>query len=641
MKLNFLTSWIQQKIPVLLLLTLVRKAETGEMFKECINVYDNSSYNSLLNFPFNNNSKINGGLWLTLCCSDAQCSPTTEGANCPARPWNFSCRKVSETIFCKVYTGVFCGGIVGNTLVSTNTTIGDCPNINQFAIKALENDTYHGSKDVYCQEITPCPMQHGHLSCYWDNNGWTCDETFGNSCLLQWNNSSTVSSTLSYSPSSTTSTLGTTTIPPSSTPNLLLKVFIPVGTTVGVVVISGVVYYYWRNGRTSDDSDDIPLTPQNRQDNESASVSDRQSIKGEDEAQTQISDKRSENSVSNEQVDFRNNWRVSLTNEKPALERLIGKGGYGEVYRGKWKSQDVVVKKLYLSFGDVFQNDINDIMNEVNILKSLRNKYIIQYYGAYFDNQELLVIMDHAENGNLTKFINDNKNKEQDWNFNNELIKQMTLGLVYIHQQNIIHRDLKSMNILLTNNYQVKISDFGLSRTKIISSSYSKDSVKGTLRWMAPEIIKEKNFSEKSDIYSLGMIIWEIAAKCTTPFKDFDDSLVYLRIINNEKEEIPNNTPSDIRFIIEQCWKDNSNERIILVDIIEIIESSEPKLQTAYTGNLSDCRNTQIQSSEVNKQIYEERDLDSRIDDFNLNELSVQEVQSETSLQYQIQIPPK
>jgi len=92
----------------------------------------------------------------------------------------------------------------------------------------------------------------------------------------------------------------------------------------------------------------------------------------------------------------------------------LGKGGYGEVYYGKWKLQDVAVKKLYLSLPNVSESDLKDIMNEINLLKELRNRYIIQYYDTYSDSQELLIIMDYAENGTLTKFVNDNIDKEHD-----------------------------------------------------------------------------------------------------------------------------------------------------------------------------------------------------------------------------------
>ncbi|CAG8613532.1 3032_t:CDS:10, partial [Cetraspora pellucida] len=170
---------------------------------------------------------------------------------------------------------------------------------------------------------------------------------------------------------------------------------------------------------------------------------------------------------------------------KPILECLIGKGGYGEL-------QDVAVKKLYLSLPNASDSDIKDIKKEIEIFGKLRNKYIIQYYDIYSDDQEFLIIMDYAENA---------------------------LGLTYIHQQGIIHRDLKSMNILLTKNYEARISDFGLARTKSISSSQTKD-------------------------------IKEVSAKCTTPFKDIDNILLYVAI-NNGRETIPGETPKNVRDVIE------------------------------------------------------------------------------------------
>ncbi|MCE8162849.1 MAG: protein kinase [Candidatus Moeniiplasma glomeromycotorum] len=296
---------------------------------------------------------------------------------------------------------------------------------------------------------------------------------------------------------------------------------------------------------------------------------------------------------------------LKQTQIKPVLKHQIGKGGYGEVYYGKWKSQDVAVKKLYLSPHNTSESDIQDIRKEINILKILRNRYIIQYYDTYSDNQELLIIMEYAKNGTLTKFINDNKEKEHNWSFNTNLIKQIALGLVYIHHEGIIHRDLKSMNILLANNYQVKISDFGLSKTKTVSSSQSKDMV-GTLRWMAPELLRGKKYSEQSDIYSLGMIIWEIVAKCTVPFRDIDDNLLVLHIASGEKETTPSGVPENIRYIMEKSWESNPSERITLLSMFEMIKENESDLQDIHPNSSLKLSNTRLQNSQENDKFFDD-----------------------------------
>lgn len=279
------------------------------------------------------------------------------------------------------------------------------------------------------------------------------------------------------------------------------------------------------------------------------------------------------------------NFASQFNQSKPTLEYPpIGKGGYGEVYRGKWKFQNVAVKKLHLLPASISEEETKKITNEIDILQKLRNRYIIQYYGFYSDNQQFLIIMDYAENGTLTKFINNNKDKEHDWNFNTKIIEQMAKGLAYIHQEGFLHRDLKSMNILLTNNYEAKIADFGLAKTKNISSSRSNHfEIVGSLGWMAPEVLKDQKYSEQSDIYSLGMIIWEIADKCTVPYKKITDyALLRLHVVeDNKREKMPNDTPQNICNIIEGCWKADLGERINLTSILKLVGSDELHLQNA------------------------------------------------------------
>ncbi|CAI2175662.1 4164_t:CDS:2 [Funneliformis geosporum] len=184
----------------------------------------------------------------------------------------------------------------------------------------------------------------------------------------------------------------------------------------------------------------------NRKGNILSTINNLKSIKEKDK-QIQLLQKQQSSLQTKEQKQISTE---QSNQQKPALNHLLGKGGFGE--------------------------DRKNIQKEIDILKNLRNEYVIQYYDTHSDEHEVLIIMEYAKNGTLTKFINDNEDKEHDWSFNTNLIKQIALGLAYIHHENIIHRDLKSMNILLANGHQAKISDFGLSRAKVIRQKYSEQS---------------------------------------------------------------------------------------------------------------------------------------------------------------------
>lgn len=283
-------------------------------------------------------------------------------------------------------------------------------------------------------------------------------------------------------------------------------------------------------------------------------------------------------------LDFNKALRKWKNDNKPTFERKLGRGSFGEVWCGKWKGKEVAVKKFFLSIENISEKDIKNIKKEIEIIKKLKNENIIEYYGVHCENNEVSIIMDYAKLGTLTKFINDNSNqKNQDWEINIKLIREMTKGLIYIHGENIIHRDLKSLNILLTINNSIKISDFGLSKTKISSSTSSKASVVGTLRWMAPENIKEGKYSEKSDIYSLGMIIWEIVSRCTIPFKDLDQNQVLYKLSNNCKEKIPSNIPVVIKEIINSCWHIEPEQRISLQEISNLLDNNSYQEYQEFT----------------------------------------------------------
>ena len=131
----------------------------------------------------------------------------------------------------------------------------------------------------------------------------------------------------------------------------------------------------------------------------------------------------------------------------------------------------------------------------------------------------------------------------------------------------MLHRDLKSHNVLIAKNNIIKLADFGL--VKFLESSISSKQFKGTPRWMAPEVLREQKHSYQSDIYSLGMVMWEISAKNTVPFQQFSE--IWPIILNvgdgSLKETIPADTPQELKEIVELCWRTEPSERISLIDI--------------------------------------------------------------------------
>lgn len=277
---------------------------------------------------------------------------------------------------------------------------------------------------------------------------------------------------------------------------------------------------------------------------------------------------------------------------KILVQEELGRGAFGVVNKGLLNNNPVAIKRFNFSLNQISSQELYSFLEELKILERIfkknRSKYIIEYYGIDVINKNLNIVMELANFGDLSKFIKDNVNNSNCWKLNGRLILHMTRGLMYLHAGNILHRDLKSLNILISydeNGYNAKLTDFGISKIvnnlSVVKTRTILEDICGTYRWLAPEIlINKKNHSKYSDIYSLGMIIWEIASKKTIPFEEFN--FVYeipMHYIKGGREKIPNNSPQEIREIIQNCWKEIPEERIKLEEIetklIEFIDRKE------------------------------------------------------------------
>src|SRR6185369_3068376 len=184
------------------------------------------------------------------------------------------------------------------------------------------------------------------------------------------------------------------------------------------------------------------------------------------------------------------------------LQKLIGYGGFGEVYKGTWKGQTVALKRLLA----VHQKEKEDLMKilkeEADVLERAKNRHIIQFYCV--DEYEGLpvLITDFADNGSLSKVL-ENEKLVLDWDTRWRFAEEIASGIDFLHKIEVIHRDLKSDNVLLTKTMEIKLCDFGLARVKenIASNSmFSTTNAAGTLPWMAPELFGSRpTFGIKSD----------------------------------------------------------------------------------------------------------------------------------------------
>jgi serine/threonine protein kinase len=229
----------------------------------------------------------------------------------------------------------------------------------------------------------------------------------------------------------------------------------------------------------------------------------------------------------------------------------LGKGGCGKVFLGTYRQVAgyVAIKELFMNSAPAEM--VKEFENEASVMEKLRSDYLVQFYG-YCLSPKYCLVMEYMPEGSLYQLLH--SNKPLDWGVRYQISMQMSLGLEFLHEKDILHRDIKSLNVLLKNG-QAKLSDFGQSKIKIASSSSNSASSIGTVRWKAPELFDGEKYTQKSDIYSLGMTFWEIASG-QIPFPDEGDNAIVSVIVSRGiRLEIPKGCPPKFASLIFSCWK--------------------------------------------------------------------------------------
>ena len=267
----------------------------------------------------------------------------------------------------------------------------------------------------------------------------------------------------------------------------------------------------------------------------------------------------------------------------------IGSGGFGDVFKARWLGQIVAIKQLRLT--SLSKNSDREFQQETKIWSRLRHPNITQLFGICVPPDPYCMIMHHKSEGSLFHLI---KNRSKlPWSSRRQLAIDICSALLYLHKQNILHRDLKSLNVLISkenNRLRASLTDFGLSivKSETITSSNSNTKVLGTLPWLAPELLDGKKCTKKSDIYAFGMVLWELAAQ-KIPFADVHQAAIASMILNRKLPAIPAGTPSNFATLITQCWNSDDKSRpsaqLLLTNLqakpnLKLLHSTQSTLNT-------------------------------------------------------------
>lgn len=300
----------------------------------------------------------------------------------------------------------------------------------------------------------------------------------------------------------------------------------------------------------------------------------------------------------------REEWEIDLA--KLDLRYIVAHGAYGTVYRGTYDTQDVAVKVLDWGEDGVATAAETAALRasfrqEVAVWHKLDHPNVTKFVGASMgtsnlkipsknsstDNQEThpsracCVIVEFLPGGTLKQYLIKNRRKKLAYKVVVQLALDLSRGLSYLHSKKIVHRDVKTENMLLDGSRNLKIADFGVARVEAMNPSDMTGET-GTLGYMAPEVLDGKPYNRTCDVYSFGICLWEIYC-CDMPYPDLSFADVSSAVVRqNLRPEMPRCCPSAMANIMRKCWDANPNKRPEMDEVVKMLEA----LDTSKGGGM-------------------------------------------------------
>jgi len=251
----------------------------------------------------------------------------------------------------------------------------------------------------------------------------------------------------------------------------------------------------------------------------------------------------------------------------------FAEGSFGKIYKGKCFGKEVAIKILKMQDKKSTIEMMEEFRKEIDILVELRHPNVALLMGACTEDGKLAIVTELLK-GDLDGILEEQK-KKLTLPLKLKISKDICLGTAWLHGNKIIHRDLKPANILIDEHWNAKICDFGLSDIKKNTDGHkedldSKGRIRGSYFWMSPEALLARETDERTDVYAIGIIIWQIMTTETDVYPQYDNARDLTRgvAVDNTRPEIPKTLSPSIKNLIEKCWAPDKENRPYLTEVI-------------------------------------------------------------------------